>query len=80
MTDTGIEALLLSSKIKDISYVYSQIVKNLEYMYDNDIELDQYNQWTLHNRRLEANTLHAGLVTLNKDILQFINDYEQRTT
>lgn len=80
MIDTGIEAILLSSKIKDISDVYSQIIKSLEYMYDNGIELNQYNQWTLHNRRLEANTLHAGLITLNKDILQFITDYEQRTT
>lgn len=77
MTDIGKEAILLSSKIVDISYVCSQIIRSLEYMDDNGIELDQYNQWTLHNRRLEANTLHAGLITLNKDILQFIIDHDQ---
>lgn len=77
MSDTGKEAILLSSQIMDISYVCSQIIKSLEYMDDNGIELDQYNQWTLHNRRLEANSLHAGFITLNKDILQFIIDHEQ---
>lgn len=75
--NTGEEAILLSSKIIEISYVCSQIVKSLQYLYDNGIELDQYNQWTLHNRRLETNSLHAGFIALNKDILQFINDHEQ---
>lgn len=80
MTDARKETILLFSKIIDISYVCSQIIKSLEYMDNNGIELDQYNQWTLHNRHLEANTLHAGFITLNKDILQIIIDYEQRTT
>lgn len=78
MSNIGTEAILLSSKIADISYACSQIIKSLEYMDDNGIELDQYNQWTLHNRRLEANILHAGFITLNKDILQFIIDHDQQ--
>lgn len=76
MTDVKKEVTLLFAKSIDISYVCSQIVKSLEYLDDNGIELDKYNQWTLHNRRLEANSLCAGLSSLNMDIMLFINDHD----
>lgn len=77
MTDVKKEVTLLFAKSIDITYVCSQIFKSLEYLDDNGIELDKYNQWTLHNRLLEANRLLAGFTSLNMDIMLFINDHEQ---